>query len=373
MDREQLLFESSIKSKETLRVYQYSMRKFMEYIKITTFKKLANLPKNELKNSVEDFVMEKKSLGKSRSTIKMVIVALELFCDVNDIEIRWKKIRRLLPAQKKKSGGKAYSTEQVQLMLNHSIGVRNIALIHFLASTGVRIGAITSLRIGHVRDYQNGCKIVTVYAGDIEEYNTFLTPEASSALDRYLQKRQHDGETLDSEHPLFRDQYAIGKSPPKYLARGSFQAIISRTAYRSGIRYPDSGKRRDIQIDHGFRKRWNTILKTTDGVKIILAEKMFGHTTPTIPLDETYLDVSDESLFKEFTKAIPNLTVNSSERLRVKNQQLLQDKTELEKALEMKDDMATMLQKNETAQKPIPQNWRKEIQKMILGLNRNAS
>ena len=100
---------------------------------------------------------------------------------------------------------------------------------------------------------------------------------------------------------------------------------------------------------------------------------MFGHTTPTIPLDETYLDVSDDSLFKEFTKAIPNLTVNSSERLRVKNQQLLQDKTELEKALEMKDDMATMLQKNETAQKPIPQNWRKEIQKMILGLNRNAS
>lgn len=373
MEREQLLFENCIKSVETKRVYQYSVLKFMEYVNVKTYKKLANLPKKELQERVEDYVMERKGLGKSRSTIKMVLSALELFYDANDVEIRWKKIRRMLPAQKKKTGAKAYSTEQVQILLDHSLDLRNKALIHFLASTGVRIGAITTMRIGHVADYKNNCKIVTVYSGDIEEYTTFLTPEASAILDRYLEKRQNDGEVLSPEHPLFRDQYSIGSSPPKYLTRGSFQAIISRTAYRCGIRYASNGQRRDIQIDHGFRKRWNTILKTTDGIKAILVEKMFGHTTPSMPLDETYLDVSDEILFEEFSKAIPRLTIDSSERLEAKNQKLQNEKTELERVVEKEKQMAILLQKEKFTHKPIPQNWKKEIRDMILGLNSNAT
>ena len=61
--------------------------------------------------------MEQKSQGKARSTIKTPVSALELFCDANDLAINWKKINRLLPAQLKKSGSKAYSTEQIQKMI----------------------------------------------------------------------------------------------------------------------------------------------------------------------------------------------------------------------------------------------------------------
>ncbi len=373
MEREQLLFQNSIKSPATLRVYQHSLLKFKEYVKVDTYKKLANLPTKELQNTIEDYVMERKTQGKSRSVIKMTLCSLELFCDVNDVEIKWKKIRRLLPAQKKKVGAKAYTTEQVQTMLQHTVGVRNIALVHFLASTGVRIGAIPELKIKHVQDYKEGCKIVTIYPDDYEEYRTFLTPEASDALTRYLEKRQKDGEVISPENPLFRDQYAMGSSPPKHLHKISFQAIIDRISRRSGMRWGYEGNRRDVQLNHGFRKRWNTIVKTTDGVKIILAEKMFGHTTPTIPLDETYLDASDENLFKEFRKAIPNLTVDSSERLRVKNQQLQNEKSQLEKAIEVKDEMALLLQQQKFPHEGMDNSWKKEVRDMILELNSNAT
>ena len=163
---------------------------------------------------------------------------------------------------------------------------------------------------------------MTVYPDDVEEYFTFLTSEASQAIDDYLDKRIHDGEHLDPEHPLFREHYAIGIAKPKHLVKVSIQAIIDRILRRAGIRFGRDGSRRDVQLDHGFRKRWNTIVKTTDGVKIILAEKMFGHSTPTIPLDETYVDASIEKLFEEFKKVIPELTIDDSERLKFKNEKL---------------------------------------------------
>jgi len=373
MEREQLLFQNSIKSPETLKQYQYSLVKFRHYVNVDTYHKLANLPKKELQNSIEDYVMERKAQGKSRSVIRMTLCSLELFCDVNDVEIKWKKIRRLLPAQKKRQGAKAYTTQQVQMMLQHTIGVRNTALIHFLASSGVRIGAIPELKIKHMTEYKDGCKILVIYPGEYEEYHTFLTPEASTAMNRYLEKRQNDGEVITPENPLFRDHYSLGSSPPKHLKKISFQYIVDRIARRSGIRHGHNGERRDTQLNHGFRKRWNTIVKTTDGVKIILAEKMFGHTTPTIPLDETYLDASDEILFTEFSKAIQNLTVDSSERLRVKNQQLQNEKSQLEKAIEIKDEMAIQLQHEKFPHEGMSDTWKTEMRKMILELNSNAT
>ena len=65
-------------------------------------------------------------------------------------------------------------------------------------------------------------------------------------------------------------------------------------------------------------------------MKIILAEKMFGHSTPTIPLDETYVDSTIDKLFEEYKKAIPELTIDVSERLRMTNQKLEREKSELE-------------------------------------------
>lgn len=343
MQRSLLLFQNSIHSKETLRVYQYSLDKFLKHYKLRDYDSLATMNSKMLQEMIEDYVMEQKSQGKARSTIKTPVSALELFCDANDLAINWKKINRLLPSQLKKSGSKAYSTEQIQKMIQSTTDLRNKAIIHFIASSGVRIGALPGLKIKHVRNMPLGCKAVVVYSGDVEEYVTFLTPEASKSLDDYLEKRKSDGEYLDPEHPLFRQTYAIGIAKPKHLARVSIQAIIDRVLRRAGLRFGRDGIRREIQLDHGFRKRWNTIVKTTDGVKIILAEKMFGHSTPTIPLDETYLDVSIEKLFVEFKKVIPELTIDESERLKIKTEQQSEKISELEEKSSRIDDLERRL------------------------------
>ena len=339
MQRSLLLFKNSIHSEETYRVYKYELDRFITYFKLRDYNSLALMDAKMLQTMIEDYVMEKKSKNLARSTIKTPLSALELFCDTNDLMLNWKKTRRLLPPQKKKSGRRAYTTEQVRKILEFTPDLRNKAIIHFVAASGVRIGALPELQIRSVDDMPGGCKSIIIYEGEKEEYVTFLTPEASKALDEYLARRQKDGEFLKPESPLFRAKYAIGIAKARHLKKVSFQGMIDRALRRAGLRFGRDGIRRDIQLDHGFRKRWDTIIKSTDGMKMIHAEKMFSHSTPSIPLDETYTDFSKKSLFEEYKKAISELTIDDSERLRLKNEQQSKTITKLEVKTERIEDL----------------------------------
>ncbi|PJB98841.1 MAG: integrase, partial [Nitrosopumilales archaeon CG_4_9_14_0_8_um_filter_34_10] len=234
-----------------------------------------------------------------------------------------------LPEVGKRTGGKPYTTEHIALMLEFERVMRNKAIIHFLAATGVRVGAIQDIKLKHVIDFKEDCKMVTVYADTKDEYVTFLTPEASMILDIYLEKRKNDREYLNPESPLFRTTYQFGTAKAVAMKKTSVCGVINRGLERTGLRVTNTSKRYDIQIDHGFRKRWNTIVKNTDGMKIILAEKMMGHAI-TIPLDDTYNVPVFEKLFQEYKKAISELTIDESERLRIKNEQQQKKITELE-------------------------------------------
>ena len=57
-------------------------------------------------------------------------------------------------------------------------------MIHFLASTGARIGVFDHLLlIKHMRKMPAGCTALLLYAGHVEEYWAFLTPQATQTLD----------------------------------------------------------------------------------------------------------------------------------------------------------------------------------------------
>ena len=71
----------------------------------------------------------------------MPISAIKSFLDCNDIELRWQKIERLVPAKVKRSGAEAWLTEEVDTMLKNTSLLRTKTLLHFLASSGIRIGA----------------------------------------------------------------------------------------------------------------------------------------------------------------------------------------------------------------------------------------
>lgn len=327
-----MLFTHVIHSKESLKTYTWGLKKFMEFYKLKDYDGLASMDSKMLQIMVEDFVMSKKGEGLSRSGIRNHTCPLQVFCEQNDLDIKWKKINRLLPQQGKKSGGKPYTTEQIQKMLSFERDTRNKAMIHFISASGVRVGAISDLKLKHVIDFKEGCKLLTIYPDTKDEYNTFLTPEASNALDFYLEKRRNDKEYLTDDSPVFRTHYRLKMEKVKPMKRGSIIAVVNRVIRRARLRVGKSAKRYDTQIDHGFRKRWTTIVENTEGMKIISAEKMQGHHVKSVPMAEFYNLPSPDLLFAEYKKAIPELTIDDSARKQAELDKANVEKSELQNA-----------------------------------------
>jgi len=333
MQRSFLIFSNAIHEKTTLEKYVWGLDGFLKFYKLKDYDSLASMKVKMLQEMIEDFIMTKKSENLSRSGIKNYLNPLEVFCDTNDLMLNWKKINRLVPKQGKKSGGIPYTTEQVAKTISNESQLRNKALIHCLAAGGMRVGAFPELKLKDIVDYKDGCKMITVYTDSTYEYTTFWTPEASAIFDDYLTVRKNDNEFLDSNSPAFRTTYRLGSQKATPMTLSAIQGIIRRALVKAGLRPPE-GKingRFQTMMDHGFRKRWNTIVKNTDGMKIITAEKMMGHSIQSIPLDETYNIPEAEKLFKEFKKAIPELTVDDSQRKQAELDQMKQNQTEFEK------------------------------------------
>jgi len=274
---------------------------------------MVTIPIEKLQIMIEDYVMDlKKRLN--ANTIPSYIHPLKLFFECNDIDLNWRKIKRLFPEPVKPTGDSAYSTKDIKKMLDCTPDLRNRTLIHFLASTGCRIGALPDMKLKHLFEMPNGCKQVKVYEDSIEEYFTFLTPEASKVLDEFLEKRKKDNENLVPESPIFRTKYSLGIAKAKSMTKKAMQAVIDRAVRNAGIRYFSEKKngRYLIQLDHGFRKRFNTILKTNNDVNSNIAEKLMGHKRG---LDGAYLKPTKEQCFEEFRKAIPTLSIDDAIRL----------------------------------------------------------
>ena len=110
MQRSMLIFENSINSESTKRVYIYQLNRFLKFFDIKDYDELANTEQSKIQIMMEDYVMYLKKKV-SPNTINGPISAIRAFLDCNDIELRWSKIKRLTPAKVKKSGVEAWLTE----------------------------------------------------------------------------------------------------------------------------------------------------------------------------------------------------------------------------------------------------------------------
>jgi len=320
-------FVQSIKTTSTLKSYNYALDKFMILSKLKSYDKAIKLKTDEVQDLLENYVISLKN--SSYQTVNIYTSGIELFFEMNKVLFHKRILRKLFPSNDKEQGGKLpYTTEEIERMLSVTTKLRTKAIIHYFASTGSRPAGIEDpvLRLKHIEDMPYGCKSVYIYDGSKQGYWAFLTPEASKSLDSYFRKRKIKGEILTDESPVFVNM-ENGRTLKNYLSKFSARQMIIDTVARAGIEKTKTGKRYDKAIIYGFRKRFNTILKLNNDVNSNIAEKLMAHKRG---LDGTYLQPTKEECFTEFVKAIPELTISSTERQKHKIEILEIEKTELE-------------------------------------------
>jgi len=350
-------------SPATKQSYENNIKLFYEFSEIKNTRQLIHMPKNQLQDVLIEYVVYVNTLAKagkiSNNTVPKRFKGIKYILDVNyrENDVMWKPIRAMYPEKVRLTGFKPYTTEMIQVMLNRAGSRRNEAMIHFQSSTGGRIGIHDEpLKIKHLvpMTYQkeNDCYAVLLYSADeetIEEkdqnttldkndgysYYAFLTPEATRSLKDYFAERKRQGEIFEMDSPIFRT-YAEGKYNKckvglevQQLSRKGAISLMFRLVSNSGVDREKKGRRYNIQMDHGFRKRFNTILKLESSLNSNIAEKLMAHKRG---LDGTYLTPTKEELFQEFVKAIPQLTISDSERDKLLLEQKNQEINELKKA-----------------------------------------
>ena len=325
--RSLIIFHSAIKSEKTKTYYDLSLNQFREYYLIKDYDSLLTWDLNDLQTRIEDFIMYLRGENKSHSAINGMISSLKLFFSMNRIILNWVIIKKLLPEKKKTLYDKAYTTEQVNEILKHTVSLQYKAMIQFMASSGVRVGAFSELRIKDLEDFKDGCKSVKVYAGSNQEYFTFIHQEVVKALEEYFEYRRKNGEKLTLDSWVFQGKNTQGKPICSQTSSTSISRIVSKCDFRK-----KTDGRFDIMVCHGFRKRFATILKSNNEINLSISEKLLGHST-TVQLDNLYFKPTLEVLFDEYRKAIPDLSLDQSVKLKLE----LEKKNNQLSSLEVKD------------------------------------
>jgi integrase len=224
----------------------------------------------------------------------------------------WKKIAKFYPDDVTNSY-RSYTKEEIKKLLSVA-DPRDRCIILLMASSGIRVGAIQTLKLKSIRRLDNGTGLLTVYPESKNSaYVALVTHEFLASLDEYLRYRKSQGEKITNESWLIRDKFATFSrktNKPIPISVISLNKQMRFLIRKAGLPFEE------LQPDHSLRKFFNTALLNSD-VAYTFKELLMGH---SVNLDNVYYDKNNEKsqqkILLEYMKAIDALTINDEYRLK---------------------------------------------------------
>jgi integrase len=361
-------FIYALKSPDSQEQYPAILKQFFNYLSLSGtideqaeafIKKSKSNEVQWAQNSIIDFVNHNKKRIDNKDlaagTLKNYVTVIKLFCEMNDDDIvsgtiKWNKISRGLPKAKSNANDRSPTKKEIRKLLEYpDRRIKPIVLV--MCSSGIRLGAWDNLSWKHVEPKNNNkgqviAAKLTVYAGDAEEYYTFMTPEAYDALKNYMDFRASLGEPINDDSPLIRDKLpesdakqqhdndndnddndddsdgssgssgngAGGSSgfitKPKRLGTDGIKKILIRALWAQGLRkpFPNGVRRHDFKTAHGFRKFFETSIEETEGVEIkpINVARLMNHRSG---IAQHYRRPVVKQVLKDYLKFVDSLTI----------------------------------------------------------------
>jgi integrase len=310
----------------------------MDYLKIPSgsYDRLLDKDPKLIQMDICDFITYLRKRGNSSATVSTYVAGIAKFYLINDVTtLNWKKIKSFMGEHEKVAEDRPYTHSEIQRLLVHS-SVRNRAMILLMSSAGLRIGALSILRIKDLEpNDRHSIYKVNVYAKSKRSgYFSFCTPEARKHIDLYLDHRKRWGERLTDDSPLFRTDYnpqAVDRvvRPISTNRIRNFVAVALRNCGLRTAPLEGASQRTNIMANHGFRKFFETNAFKA-GMDHMYLRRLLGQKSG---LEDAYLKLSEEDLLEGdskhvgYTGIIDQLTIDESNKLRREVQTLKVEKT----------------------------------------------
>jgi hypothetical protein len=336
------MFRFSIRSELTRKYYERRLRKFLDHIQFNSSQSLeercnafARIAKNDISwtlNQIIKFLLYEKSRVEkgeiTGATLRNFLKSIKIFCEMADIPIPWKKITRGLPLGRNAANDRAPNIEELKKLIEYP-DRRIKPIVYTMCSSAIRLGTWNYLKWKHItpiKDEKNNNYIIAakilVYAGDREEYYSFITPEAYNSLEEWMDFRASYGEKITGESWLMRDIWQTTNITygakwglatfPKKLNSSAIKRIIERALWEQGLRRPlrKGEKRHEWKAAHGFRKFYKT--RAEQVMKPINVEISMGH---NIGLSASYYKPTEKEVLEDYLKAVDLLTISNNNKL----------------------------------------------------------
>jgi integrase len=328
-----LIFQYAMNSPVTRDRYTTRLDKFLSFIGAegdTVEERCRFLVKKAKSDSSDDWAfgsiigflqIQKERVNRKEitgSTVRNYVKAIKLFTEMNDIVILWKKITRGPPKGKKCADDRAPTIEEIRKIIEYP-DRRIKPIVCTMVSSGIRLGAWDYLRWGHIQPISRDGDVlaakILVYAGEEEQYFTFISPEAYQALADWMDFRKKSGEAINSDSWVMRNLWdnrvTKGKgwvTIPRKLKPSGVKALVENAIWTQGLRtkLPPGKRRHEFQADHGFRKYFKTHAEQV--MKPINVEILMSHSTG---VSDSYYRPVKKDLLDDYLKAVDLLTINN--------------------------------------------------------------
>ena len=354
-------FINSLKAEATKKQYVRLLTDFMRFIGKKEFDELLIGPEDkgqtQIQNQIIEFVMHLRDQNLARSNIAGHVSAIKHFYDMNDVlNINWSKINKFKGDEQEQKYDRPYTRQEIKLLIDNALSLRDKAIISLLMSSGMRKGGIIDLRIKDLLSIEKyNLYRVTVYARSHDLYYTYCTPESRKYIDDYLAWRERLGEKMTENSILFRKEFDIRDSfevrnNVKRLTLSGVTSIIRELSYDLGVRQVQhlteglhSGKiKHEIMLVHGFRKYFDTTC-TSNGMDKLYVEVCMGHDLGLKgsyykPTWQEVLEGNDR--MQGYVSVINDLTIAEENRLR---KQVAEQECTIQHKLAEKDKQINVL------------------------------
>lgn len=175
-------------SEKTLRYYESTIRNTLSAVS----KKVVEITTDDLREYLDSYQQESKATKVTIDNIRRILSTFFAWLEDEDYIIK-SPVRRIHKVRTVKSVKETYSDEALELMRDFCDGIRDLAMIDLLASTGMRVGELVLLNRDDI-DFEN--RECIVFGKGSKERRVYFDARAKIHLQRYLASRSDDNPAL---------------------------------------------------------------------------------------------------------------------------------------------------------------------------------
>lgn len=175
-------------SEKTVKYYDSTIRNAVKKIG----KDIVQITTDDLRIYLDDYQTESKISKVTVDNIRRILSSFFSWLEDEDYVVK-SPVRRIHKVKTCKTVKETYSDEDLELMRDECEGIRDLAIIDLLASTGMRVGELVKLNKRDI-DFQNR-ECIVLGKGN-KQRKAYFDARTKLHLKKYIDSREDDNEAL---------------------------------------------------------------------------------------------------------------------------------------------------------------------------------